>query len=611
MNNQNFENLIHMENDLYCLNDIAEKLILSKNVKEYIKKINNKEWIKGNYYISKENMKNILSKSKTVIGQQYLNFISDRPKENKIIVEDKKDTTKHMTTKENLQSKIDNRKFIDHGSNEIIYNNKRILFFEYNEVLYLKANDVCDLLGYTNYSDAINRHIDKEDILMFKICIGNGDRESRPLFPNDNLSEYISISQSIPNIDNVERSHKTRLPFPNSDLVGNKVIEAYQNTIHYDDLPEYINNVPNKANQDIEHLKKIKLMIEEKTKKFIDPKTIFINESGLYSLILSSKMPEAKKFKHWVTSDVLVSIRKTGSYNRIPVGPIYDDLKLKELEDVPCVYIIHVKDSLYKFGRTKKSFRRMNEHKNNLEFNEIIKIFELQNLDMAVDVENQIKKYTISIKIRKYLEEGIEFFEVNKDYTFERVFKEINNIVDSHMSLYEKKINNSKLDALSYIENLRLDEYNVLLNIEREKSKQAELEIRRKELDLEILRLKSNNIQQLQPQPSAPQQTPPPSQTQPSAPPPSKPKKKYVQKKKTKTKKCIDCDTLIIDKSTRCSKCIPKFKLVTAIATSNRPTLGQLEEELKTNTFVSVGIRYGVSDNTIRSWIKQYKKHII
>lgn len=39
-----------------------------------------------------------------------------------------------------------------------------------------------------------------------------------------------------------------------------------------------------------------------------------INESGLYSLILSSKLPRAKEFKHWVTSEVLPSIRKTGSY---------------------------------------------------------------------------------------------------------------------------------------------------------------------------------------------------------------------------------------------------------------------------------------------------------
>ena len=39
-----------------------------------------------------------------------------------------------------------------------------------------------------------------------------------------------------------------------------------------------------------------------------------INESGLYSLVLSSKLPSAKKFRHWVTSEVLPSIRKTGGY---------------------------------------------------------------------------------------------------------------------------------------------------------------------------------------------------------------------------------------------------------------------------------------------------------
>lgn len=46
-----------------------------------------------------------------------------------------------------------------------------------------------------------------------------------------------------------------------------------------------------------------------------------INESGLYSLILSSKLPSAKKFKRWVTSEVLPSIRKTGGYE-IPKDPM-------------------------------------------------------------------------------------------------------------------------------------------------------------------------------------------------------------------------------------------------------------------------------------------------
>ena len=43
-------------------------------------------------------------------------------------------------------------------------------------------------------------------------------------------------------------------------------------------------------------------------------KVVIINESGLYSLVFGSKLPEAKKFKHWVTSEVLPSIRRDGGY---------------------------------------------------------------------------------------------------------------------------------------------------------------------------------------------------------------------------------------------------------------------------------------------------------
>ena len=41
---------------------------------------------------------------------------------------------------------------------------------------------------------------------------------------------------------------------------------------------------------------------------------MIINESGLYSLILSSKLPAAKRFKHWVTNEVLPAVRRTGEY---------------------------------------------------------------------------------------------------------------------------------------------------------------------------------------------------------------------------------------------------------------------------------------------------------
>lgn len=55
---------------------------------------------------------------------------------------------------------------------------------------------------------------------------------------------------------------------------------------------------------------------------------IIINESGLYSLVFSSKLPSAKKFKHWVTREVLPSIRKTGSYS-MKQQPVDDTKKLR------------------------------------------------------------------------------------------------------------------------------------------------------------------------------------------------------------------------------------------------------------------------------------------
>lgn len=54
------------------------------------------------------------------------------------------------------------------------------------------------------------------------------------------------------------------------------------------------------------------------------PMTV-INESGLYSLIFGSKLEKAKEFKHWVTSEVLPTLRKTGSYSITPDSYMIED----------------------------------------------------------------------------------------------------------------------------------------------------------------------------------------------------------------------------------------------------------------------------------------------
>ena len=60
-------------------------------------------------------------------------------------------------------------------------------------------------------------------------------------------------------------------------------------------------------------------------------KMTVINESGLYSLLMSSKLPNAKKFKRWVTSEVLPSIRKTGGYIAGEENMNEDELILKAM----------------------------------------------------------------------------------------------------------------------------------------------------------------------------------------------------------------------------------------------------------------------------------------
>lgn len=132
-----------------------------------------------------------------------------------------------------------------------------------------------------------------------------------------------------------------------------------------------------------------------------------INESGLYSLILSSKLPNAKKFKRWVTSEVLPQIRKTGSYNSNGIiKQLIEQLnntnsRLQELESI--VY--------------KKQRQSIANRKHYLKLNEPLET----RLDrITSDMINQIIANSIVDGILRRTEEGIVvdknvlFFEASK-----------------------------------------------------------------------------------------------------------------------------------------------------------------------------------------------------
>ena len=97
-------------------------------------------------------------------------------------------------------------------------------------------------------------------------------------------------------------------------------------------------------------------------------KVIIINESGLYSLILSSKLPQAKAFKHWVTAEVLPQIRRTGGY--IPTHAA-------DGRDLSAVEILHRADAIV--GNT---LRMLNEEaEDTLTATQVAKTFNMTTYD--------------------------------------------------------------------------------------------------------------------------------------------------------------------------------------------------------------------------------------
>lgn len=78
---------------------------------------------------------------------------------------------------------------------------------------------------------------------------------------------------------------------------------------------------------------------------------LVINESGLYSLILTSRKPEAKKFKKWVTAEVLPAIRKTGRYDMPAVRPEPQPAPAAAREKINATDMQHMKRIVWFAGR--------------------------------------------------------------------------------------------------------------------------------------------------------------------------------------------------------------------------------------------------------------------
>lgn len=187
-------------------------------------------------------------------------------------------------------------------------NTRRSVFVDYYGVK-MMITDVAKLTGIS------------ENTLRSRARIGlTGEKLFRPV----KTSQKKPIDQ--PTVDNNDSPTEENENLPSTQIFNHEQFGEIRGVM-IDGVPYFVGKDVAKALEYERATKAVVDHVDEEDRKMIDGKTQsrfgielgqrggwLINESGLYSLILTSKLPKAKEFKRWVTSEVLPSIRKTGKY---------------------------------------------------------------------------------------------------------------------------------------------------------------------------------------------------------------------------------------------------------------------------------------------------------
>lgn len=105
-----------------------------------------------------------------------------------------------------------------------------------------------------------------------------------------------------------------------------------------------------------------------------------INESGLYSLTFNSKLPGAKRFKRWVTSEVLPSIRKHGTYT-VPIVETIESYKIQDHMQRYVAWINEQQELLQERSARIEAEKKLQELKNDLKFNLLMQLLVEHRID--------------------------------------------------------------------------------------------------------------------------------------------------------------------------------------------------------------------------------------
>ena len=396
----------------------------------------------------------------------------------------------------------------------------------------------------------------------------------------------------------------------------------------------------------------------------------FINEPGLYELILKSKKEEALKFQDWVFEEVLPSIRKTGKYkmssikNITPLPELLYDLTA--YADKACIYILKVKGNLYKYGKSEGIVKRtLDDHYRDYDYDKIVLIEDVNNMSIATRVETNMKIYFKQQKINRFYNTETKEISTKRslgDKTELFLTDDLNSVIAvvKRYAHEEKKMYHFRFhpEVLIEMEKTKQITAKADVELEFEKTKQLELKFKMNSIDhfppqiedkieetpkaealtigtnfpiqeekpiveadipvqeekpmTEVLTIETNiPIQEEKPMTEVltTEADIPVQEEKPKSKPKIILKKKEVKlPKRASENPCVDCGCVISRRSVRCVQCNKTYLYQRNIDQSGRPTYDQLMEDKKTMSAVGIAQKYHVSDTTIREWIAGYEK---
>jgi prophage antirepressor-like protein len=190
--------------------------------------------------------------------------------------------------------------------------------------------------------------------------------------------------------------------------------------------------------------------------------TIYINEIGLYRLLLKSRLPIAEEFQVWLENDVLPSIRKSGSYsiqcnnNNLLENEktFWDENSISDFNNKKVVYIAYIgiynNEHLYKFGKSEQVYtREFDQHQKTFE------IFRMKHIELCDNmsfVEKELKKELKSKNLLRNIEikskNNTELFTVTPQNNIDKIIEILKDLIDKYPNTVAKEYTekNEKLE---------------------------------------------------------------------------------------------------------------------------------------------------------------------